>query len=371
MVSATAAIVVANTFPDSYQAIVHAHGTLGPIPLDLHIIVNDILMAVFFTIVGLEIKREFISGELSQMRSASLPIVAAIGGMIAPALFYFLATISEPNLYRGWAIPCATDIAFSLGILSLFGRRIPPALKVFLTGLAIIDDLLAVAIIALFYSESLSPLYLAASGVCLLILACFHQKKINFLFPYLCVAPLFLWAVFYSGVHATIAGVLFALCIPHSSSKDSLLIRLEHALHPWVAYAVLPIFAFVNAGVLLPGVTLGHFLEPVALGIAAGLFFGKQIGVMGSSFLAMRFGYCILPQGTNWVLFYGVSILTGIGFTMSLFIGGLSFQEEALIRQVKLGVISGSLISALVGMLVIARGLQRNHNATRIGANLD
>tara|TARA_B110001452_G_scaffold267085_1_gene275668 strand:+ start:574 stop:1746 length:1173 start_codon:yes stop_codon:yes gene_type:complete len=324
--------------------------------LSVHHWINDALMAIFFFFVTLEIKREFIQGELSDFKKALLPIIAAVGGMVVPALFYIFINIGDNETINGWAIPSATDIAFSLGILSLLGSRVPISLKIFLTALAIIDDLGAILIIAFFYSGDLSISYLSLiliSYIFLLILNKFGVKKF---FPYLLIG-IFMWFFTYkSGIHATIAGVLLASTIPHrKKDKDfSLLIKIEHAISPYVAFMIMPIFAFANAGVSLSGLTLKTLLDPVPLGILLGLFFGKQIGVMLFSYLSVKFKIAQMPDNSNWFSLYGVSILTGIGFTMSLFVGNLAFVENIqYIDGVKIGVLTGSLLSTVFGYFLL------------------
>ena len=324
--------------------------------LSVHHWINDLLMAIFFFFVTLEIKREFIQGELSNLKKALLPIIGAVGGMLIPALVYIAINFENTATLNGWAIPSATDIAFSLGILSLLGSRVPISLKIFLTALAIIDDLGAILIIAFFYSGDLSISYLSLilmSYIFLLILNKFGIKKF---LPYLVIGS-FMWFFTYkSGIHATIAGVLLASTIPHrEKNKDfSLLIKLEHAISPYVAFIIMPIFAFANAGVSLDGLSMSSLLQPVPLGILLGLFIGKQVGVMLFSFVAVKVGAAQMPDNSNWLSLYGVSVLTGIGFTMSLFVGNLAFVENIeYIDGVKIGVLSGSLLSTLFGYFIL------------------
>ncbi|MBD1157506.1 Na+/H+ antiporter NhaA [Pelagibacterales bacterium SAG-MED20] len=324
--------------------------------LSVHHWINDALMAIFFFFVTLEIKREFIQGELSNLKKAMLPIIGAVGGMLVPALFYVVINFSNPETLNGWAIPSATDIAFSLGILSLLGSRVPISLKVFLTALAIIDDLGAILIIAFFYSGDLSISYLSLiliSYIFLLILNKFNVKKF---LPYLIVGIFMWYFTFKSGIHATIAGVLLASTIPHRiKDKDfSLLIKLEHAISPYVAFMIMPLFAFANAGVSLEGLTFSSLMLPVPLGILLGLFIGKQLGVMLFSFVAVKARIAQMPGNSNWMSLYGVSILTGIGFTMSLFVGNLAFADNTqYIDGVKIGVLIGSLLSTICGYLLL------------------
>ncbi|MBD1142916.1 Na+/H+ antiporter NhaA [Pelagibacterales bacterium SAG-MED35] len=318
--------------------------------------INDALMAIFFFFVTLEIKREFLQGELSNIKQALLPIIAAVGGMLVPALFYVFINFGESETLKGWAIPSATDIAFSLGVLSLLGKRVPLSLKVFLTALAIIDDLGAIVIIALFYSGDLSIKYLLLMLVAFIILLLINKFKIKKFLPYLIVG-LFLWDFTHnSGVHATIAGVLLAMTIPHrKKEKDfSLLIKIEHAISPYVAFGIMPLFAFANAGVSLEGLTFASLLNKVPLGILLGLFVGKQLGVFVFSYISIKTKIAQMPNDTSWYNFYGVGVLTGIGFTMSLFVGNLAFAENVQYMDgVKIGVLTGSLLSTLFGYFLI------------------
>ena len=318
--------------------------------------INDVLMAIFFFFVTLEIKREFIQGELSNTKQALLPIIAAVGGMLVPALFYVFINYGNFETLNGWAIPSATDIAFSLGVLSLLGSRVPLSLKVFLTALAIIDDLGAIIIIALFYSGDLSFKYLSLMLLAFIILIILNKFNVKKTLPYL-VIGLFLWEFTHqSGIHATIAGVLLACTIPHrKKDKDfSLLIKLEHAISPYVAFGIMPLFAFANAGVSLDGLTFGSLLNTVPLGILVGLFVGKQLGVFVFSYISIKLKFAQMPNNSNWINFYGVGILTGIGFTMSLFVGNLAFIENIqYIDGVKIGVLSGSLLSTVFGYLLL------------------
>lgn len=318
--------------------------------------INDVLMAIFFFFVTLEIKREFIQGELSNTKQALLPIIAAVGGMLVPALFYVFINYGNFETLNGWAIPSATDIAFSLGVLSLLGSRVPLSLKVFLTALAIIDDLGAIIIIALFYSGDLSFKYLSLMLLAFIILIILNKFNVKKFLPYL-VIGLFLWEFTHqSGIHATIAGVLLACTIPHrKKDKDfSLLVKLEHAISPYVAFGIMPLFAFANAGVSLGGLTFGSLLNTVPLGILVGLFVGKQLGVFVFSYISIKLKFAQMPNNSNWINFYGVGILTGIGFTMSLFVGNLAFVENIqYIDGVKIGVLSGSLLSTVFGYLLL------------------
>ncbi len=318
--------------------------------------INDALMAIFFFFVTLEIKREFLQGELSNIKQALLPIIAAVGGMVVPALIYVFINLGDGETLKGWAIPSATDIAFSLGVLSLLGSRVPLSLKVFLTALAIIDDLGAIVIIALFYSGDLSFKYLSLMLLAFIVLLVINKFNIKKFLPYLIVG-IFLWDFTHnSGIHATIAGVLLAMTIPHrKKDKDfSLLIKVEHAISPYVAFGIMPIFAFANAGVSLEGLSLSSLLDKVPLGIVLGLFVGKQLGVFVFSFASIKLKIAQMPSNTSWYNFYGVGVLTGIGFTMSLFVGNLAFAENLQYMDgVKIGVLTGSLLSTLFGYFLI------------------
>ena len=318
--------------------------------------INDVLMAIFFFFVTLEIKREFIQGELSNIKQAILPIIAAVGGMLVPALIYIYINFGNTETLNGWAIPSATDIAFSLGILSLLGSRVPISLKVFLTALAIIDDLGAIVIIAFFYSGDLSIFYLTMMLLSFIALLVLNKFGFKTFFPYLIIG-IALWHFTHeSGIHATIAGVLLASTIPHrKKEKDfSLLVKIEHAISPYVAFGIMPLFAFANAGVSLDGISFSSLLLPVPLGILLGLFIGKQLGVFLFSYISIKFGFAQMPNNSNWFTLYGVGVLTGIGFTMSLFVGNLAFIDNTqYIDGVKLGVLSGSLLSTLFGYFLI------------------
>jgi NhaA family Na+:H+ antiporter len=318
--------------------------------------INDVLMAIFFFFVTLEIKREFIQGELSNPKQALLPIIAAIGGMLFPALIYVYVNFTNVETLNGWAIPSATDIAFSLGVLSLLGSRVPISLKVFLTALAIIDDLGAIVIIAFFYSGDLNIFYLSMMFLSFIGLLVLNKFSLKMFLPYLIIGILLWHFTHESGIHATIAGVLLACTIPHRKKvKDfSLLVKIEHAISPYVAFGIMPLFAFANAGVSLEGISFSSLLLPVPLGILLGLFIGKQLGVFIFSYVSIKLGFAQMPNNSNWINFYGVGILTGIGFTMSLFVGNLAFIENTqYIDGVKLGVLSGSLLSTLVGYFLI------------------
>ena len=361
LIAAILALVISNgSYSDEYFSILKKYVTLGTDSFGLKLSVlhwiNDVLMAIFFFFVSLEIKREFLQGELSNPKQALLPIIGAVGGMVVPALFYIFINYSDSTTLNGWAIPSATDIAFSLGVLSLLGKRVPISLKVFLTALAIIDDLGAIIIIAFFYSGNIQSIYLVLMLLSIIVLIGLNKFKINNFLPYLIVG-IFLWDFTHqSGIHATIAGVLLALTIPHNTkvNKNSLLLKLEHALSPYVAFGIMPIFAFANAGVSLQGLTFATLLNPVPLGIVLGLFFGKQIGVFVLSYLAVILKFADKPTNSTWPTFYAVSILTGIGFTMSLFVGNLAFANNMeYMDGVKIGVLAGSLLSTLFGYFLL------------------
>ena len=324
--------------------------------LSVHHWINDALMAIFFFFVTLEIKREFLQGELSNIKQALLPIIAAVGGMVVPALFYIVINYGNVETINGWAIPSATDIAFSLGILSLLGSRVPISLKVFLTALAIIDDLGAILIIAFFYSGDLSIPYLSLILISYILLLVLNKFSIKIFTPYLFIGLCMWFFTYKSGIHATIAGVLLASTIPHRLKEHdfSLLVKIEHGISPYVAFLIMPIFAFANAGVSLEGLTLSSLLSPVPLGILMGLFFGKQIGVFLFSYISVKLKFADMPNNSNWMSIYGVAILTGIGFTMSLFVGNLAFIENSqYIDDVKIGVLSGSLLSTIFGYFLL------------------
>ena len=363
--AAIIALFVSNSeLASIYYDILNSYFALGfgEFKLKLSVLhwINDVLMAIFFFLVSLEIKREFIQGELSNPKQASLPIIAAVGGMLVPALIYVAINFGNSETLKGWAIPSATDIAFSLGVLSLLGKRVPISLKVFLTALAIIDDLGAIVIIAFFYSGKIQAMYLILMLVSIIILIIFNRLNIRSFIPYLIVG-IFLWDFTHSsGIHATIAGVLLALTIPHkdkkneSSHKNSMLIKLEHTISPYVAFGIMPIFAFANAGVSLEGLSIATLMNPVPLGILCGLFFGKQFGVFIFSYVSIKLKFAEMPNDSDWLKLYGVGVLTGIGFTMSLFVGNLAFVESTqYLSGVKIGVLLGSLASTLFGYMLI------------------
>ena len=357
LISAVIALIISNSnFSSLYFETLQSYLFIGinniGLKMSLHHWINDALMAVFFFFVTLEIKREFILGELSSPKQALLPIIAAIGGMLVPALIYIYINFGNGDTINGWAIPSATDIAFSLGVLSLLGSRVPISLKVFLTALAIIDDLGAIIIIAFFYTGDLSIQYLSLLLLTFIALLILNKSGVKKFLPYL-ILGLILWFFTYqSGVHATISGVLLATVIPHRKKNEeySLLTKIEHNISSYVAFGIMPLFALANAGVSLDGINLESLLSPVPLGIVLGLFVGKQIGVFLFSIIAIKLKIAQMPNNANWMSFYGVGILAGIGFTMSLFIGNLAFVENIeYIDGVKIGVLAGSLLSTLIG----------------------
>jgi NhaA family Na+:H+ antiporter len=366
MAAAALALIVANSpLGDWYH---HAlHDANGPVltpklgPMSAHLWINDGLMAIFFLLVGLEIKREFVDGQLNSWERRRLPAVAAAAGMAVPAIIYLLLVFDDaPVLRNGWAIPAATDIAFAIGVLALLGSRAPTSLKLFLTTVAIVDDMGAVAIIALAYTASIDTLALGIAALILLAMYVLNKSRVLKLWPYLLLSAALWYAVLLSGVHATIAGVLAAMMIPivetpgAPDAANSPLHRLEHAIAPWVAFGIVPIFGFANAGVSLAGMGLDKIFAALPLGIAAGLFLGKQIGIFGAVWLMVRFGLARKLRGASWPQIYGVATLCGIGFTMSLFIGALAFPDDPmLVEEAKIGVLLGSFASAVLGFLII------------------
>ncbi len=363
MVAAVLAMLVENVgFDHLYDALLNTPVELRvggfEIAKPLLLWINDGLMAIFFFLIGLEIKREVLAGELSDPQRVVLPVVAAVGGMAIPALIYVYINYDDPVALKGWAIPSATDIAFALGVLALLGSRIPQSLKLFLMTLAIVDDLGAIVIIALFYTEDLSVASLVTAAIAITLLFIMNRRGVLRLAPYILIGMVLWAAVLKSGVHATLAGVVTAFFIPFRTAPGehhTQLEKLEHDLHPAVAFGILPIFAFANAGVNFSGITIDSFIHPVPLGIAAGLFFGKQIGVLGFSWLAVKLKMAVLPAGVNWVQIYGVAALSGIGFTMSLFVGSLAFEQGGPDFAVddRLGIITGSLASGILGYTVL------------------
>jgi NhaA family Na+:H+ antiporter len=321
-------------------------------------------MAIFFLLVGLEIKRELIEGELSSLRQAALPAIAAFGGSAVPALIYVLCNLTDPAALHGWAIPAATDIAFAVGVLSLLGARVPLGLKVFLLALAIFDDLGAIVVIAVFYTADLSIVSLLLAAGVLALMVALNRLGVARIAPYALLGIVLWTCVLNSGVHATLAGVAMALAMPvRSAEGDSPLRRLEHALHPWCAFVVVPLFGFANAGVSLAGISAAALTDGVTIGVAAGLFIGKQIGVFGAVYASVRLGFARLPEGVSWSALYGVSVLAGIGFTMSLFIGTLAWDTADYAVPLRIGVLGGSLLSGVVGYFVLlfaARGTTRS-----------
>ncbi len=364
-IAAMVALVVSNSpLGEGYRGFLALHGEVRiggdwlVLSKPLLAWVNDLWMAVFFFVVGLEIKREVLEGELDSIKKATLPAAAAFGGMVVPALIYAALNHADALALRGWAIPMATDIAFALGILMLLGSRVPVSLKVFLTAVAIIDDLGAIVVIAAFYTDHLSMPVLAAAGAGAVLLLLLNQWGVRNVGPYVIIGLVIWVCVYKSGIHATLAGVVTAMAIPMRDHEGgSPLQTAEHALHPWVAFLVLPMFAFVNAGVNLQGVSLATLGHGIPLGIALGLVAGKTIGVFGATLLLMRITGAGLPAGSTTRQFFGVCVLCGIGFTMSLFIGGLAFagQDPIYETEVKLGVLGGSLIAGVAGAALLLR----------------
>ena len=345
----------------------HAYDDLLKIPVEMRfgsfalakpllLWINDGLMAIFFLLVGLEVKREVIEGELSTPAQIVLPVAAGLGGMVVPAVIYFIFNRGNAAALNGWAIPTATDIAFALGVLSLLGKRVPVSLKIFLTAVAIADDLGAIVIIALFYTAELSVAMLFLAAVAIAVLIALNLQKVTRIAPYVIVGVILWVFVLKSGVHATLAGVAIAFAVPLKTTDaqgTAPLHQLEHSLHPWVAFGVLPIFAFANAGVSFAGVTLTALAEPLPLGIAVGLFAGKLVGVFGASAMLIRLGLAKLPEGAGWLQLIGVAALCGVGFTMSLFIGSLAFDGPGYFTPLRLGVIAGSTLSGVAGYLLL------------------
>jgi len=356
---AIVALALANSpLAEAYEDVFHH--PLGWTPIaklnTAHLWINDALMAIFFFVVGLEIKREVLDGELSTPAKRRLPVLAAAAGMIVPALVYLAIAGADPALQRGWAVPAATDIAFAMGVLGLLGRRAPASLRLFLLTVAIVDDLGAVLIIALAYTDNIKLEWLGWAALCLGGLIALGRFKVRRGLPYVLLATALWYAVLHSGVHATIAGVLAALTVPLAldGKGDSLLLRMEHALVPWNGFVIVPLFGFANAGVALGGSGLAGLLAPLPLGIAAGLFLGKQLGILGAIAVADRFKLAVRPAGASWLQLWGMAVLCGIGFTMSLFIGALAFPASpALVDEAKLGVLLGSLLSALLGYAIL------------------
>ena len=355
---ALAAMAAANSpFGHTYHALFRDPLAWTPIAKlsNLHLWINDGLMAVFFFVVGLEVKREMIEGQLATAEQRRLPLLAAIAGMATPAAIYLLVAGGEPGLQRGWAIPAATDIAFAMGVVGLLGQRVPPTLRLFLLTVAIVDDIGAVLIIALFYSSGLDLAWLIGAAVLLGVLIALNRARVSHVWPFLVVAVLLWFCVLHSGVHATIAGVAAALTIPMvGKDDDTMLERVEHALAPWSSYLIVPLFGFANAGVNLTGIGLAGVLAPLPLAIGAGLVAGKQLGIFAAIAIANAIGFAPKPTGSSWPAIWGVSILCGIGFTMSLFISELAFpRSQLLVEEAKIGILLGSLISAVLGFVVL------------------
>jgi NhaA family Na+:H+ antiporter len=375
MIAAVLAMILKNSeFGPMYEAFLDTPGEvrIGELYIakPLFLWVNDGLMAIFFFMIGMEVKREILIGELSELHQIVLPAIAGIGGIIVPAGLYYLITMDDPLAVQGWAIPTATDIAFALGILALVGPRIPTALKLFLMTLAIIDDLGAIVIIALFYTSELSTFSLSIAAGAIGCLFLLKFRKVTSIAPYLMVGMILWVAVLKSGVHATLAGVILGFFIPlkaidEDGKEDSPLDRMIHELHPTVAFGILPLFAFVNAGVKLSGMSTDDLLTGIPLAIAVGLFFGKQIGVFGFAWLAIMLGLCKKPAGANWGQIYGVAILCGVGFTMSLFVGSLAFEDSGLgySRPDRLGIIVGSLAAGIFGFIVLKLATRKSTHA--------
>ncbi len=372
--AAIAAMIIANTPLNVwYESFIHAPVAIQigsfEIAKDAHHWINDGLMAIFFFLVGLELKREVLIGELSNVKQIILPAGAAIGGMIFPAIVYLIFNYNEPEYWKGWAIPAATDIAFALGILSLLGNRVPNSLKVFLVSIAIFDDIGAILIIALFYTSELSLSSIALAGLCLPFLYLLNRRNVTNVAPYLLIG-LIMWVfVLKSGIHATLAGVVLALFIPMFDKTDpehSPLEELEHSLQDIVSFAILPLFAFANSGISLKGAGIGDLFHSVPLGIAAGLFIGKQIGVMVACWLIFKLGVSKMPNGMNFQQIYGAALLCGVGFTMSLFIGGLAFAGGDYVFDERLGIIMGSIVSGIAGYIMLKVTLKDEVNTTSV-----
>ncbi len=358
MISALLALIIANSpLSSAYTAILATQvtATVGGFGIDKPLLlwINDGLMAVFFFLIGLEVKREVLTGQLASWEKSSLPVFAAIGGMAIPALIYIGINSSSPENINGWAIPAATDIAFALGILALLGNRVPFALKALLLAIAIIDDIGAIMIIAFFYTAEIQLIPLAVGLVALVGLILCNRFAVVRTLPYVLLTSILWLCILKSGVHATLAGVAAALTIPIAAGGERPLERMEHALHPWAAFFVIPVFALANAGVSFSGMSFGDLLNPVPLGIAMGLVLGKQIGILGFAWVAVKAGFASLPTGVSWLQISGLASIAGVGFTMSLFIGNLAFDSPEQMALVKIGVLSGSTIAALVGIAIL------------------
>lgn len=365
MIAAAAAMIAANSaMAHGYHALFHVPLGWSPIARlsNLHMWVNDALMALFFFVVGLELKREILDGQLSTAERRRLPVLAAVAGMALPALIYLSIAGNDATLHRGWAIPAATDIAFALGVLGLLGRRVPPSLRLFLLTIAIVDDLGSVAIIALFYTEGINATWSIAAAALVILMIAANRARIGSGWFYATAGVVLWYCVLHSGVHATVAGVLAAFTVPlrNNSAGDSLLLRMEHALAPLSGYLIVPLFGFANAGVSLYGKTIAGEPAPLPLAVAAGLFVGKQIGIMGAVFAAERTGFAPRPPEASWPQIWGMAMLCGIGFTMSLFISALAFPTQpALVDEAKLGILLGSLASGLLGYTVLRAAAHR------------
>lgn len=356
LVAAAAMLAANSAFAGEYKDLFYGKLPWTPIPklYDLHLWINDGLMAIFFFVVGLEVKREMIAGSLSDPAARRLPMLAAFAGMVVPALVYM--AVSGGGAYsKGWAIPAATDIAFAMGVLGLLGNRVPASLRLFLLTVAIVDDIGAVIVIAVFYTATIKLTWLLAAAAVLGLMVGLNRMKVSVFWPYILLALVLWYCVLNTGVHATIAGVLAALTIPlKRSDGNSMLEKLEHGLAPWSAYLVVPVFGFANAGVSLAGMGPGALLDPLPIAIAAGLVVGKQVGIFSTVFIADKIGFAARPAGASWAEIWGISILCGIGFTMSIFIGGLAFAlEPALIEEAKIGILTGSAVSAILGFVVL------------------
>ena len=363
MASAALALIIANSplSPVYFGTLdTRLNVSFGDFAIDKALIlwINDGLMAIFFFLIGLEVKREIVDGQLSSWNQASLPLAAAIGGMSIPALVFVAFNLGSPETIGGWAIPAATDIAFALGILSLLGPRVPVAMKALLLAIAVIDDIGAITVIALFYSGEIDVGMLAGGGVALALLFALGRARIASLIPYVLLSIVMWVFVLKSGVHATLAGVTAAMMVPMVARDGShMLERMEHGLHSWVAFLIIPIFGFANAGVTLIGLSPADLLAPLPLGIALGLLIGKQIGIVGFAWIAVKAGFATLPAGIGWRKMHGLSLLAAIGFTMSLFIGNLAFADPAQVDAVKIGVLAGSLVAAVTGFVLLKAAL--------------
>lgn len=359
LVAAAAMLAANSAFADEYDALINGKFAWYPHPKlsSLHYIVNDGLMAVFFFVVGLEVKREMIQGQLASPAARRLPMLAAAAGMAVPAIVYMLVS-GGGELTRGWAIPAATDIAFAMGVLGILGSRVPASLRLFLLTVAIVDDIGAVLVIAFFYTEIESMtsflMWMGASGAVLAVMAGLNHKNVSVFWPYILLAVVLWFCVLNTGIHATIAGVLAALTIPlHRKDGNSMLEKLEHGLAPWSAYLVVPVFGFANAGVSLAGMGPSALLAPLPLAVAAGLVVGKQLGIFTTVYIADKTGFAPRPANASWAEIWGISVLCGIGFTMSLFIGLLAFKDPAMIDSAKIGILAGSAVSAVLGYVIL------------------